>query len=303
MKKAKHLSLAVKQRASSPRASMQRSFRASLQPNGVLEILVYEEIGEDFWTGGGVTALGIKQKVDDAGVFNSVAVRVNSPGGDAFEGVAIYNVLRSLGKPISVFVDGIAASAASIIAMAGDTITVGHNAMMMIHNAWTFCAGDAAAMRQCADVLDTISQSIGQTYVSRTGKTWSEVKAIMDAETWMGAEECLAQGFATAIADPSQQDDAALSLAASFRSLAKLKRVPERLKLASKANAAKSDADGDDLCDCPCDPCVNGNCGDCNCDGCGSDWCSSDDCDCGEADVDASNLSQYEARLKLLKAP
>jgi len=266
-------------------------FKAALQPSGVLELLVYEEIGENFWTGGGVTARSVKQSIDSAGAFDSVSLRINSPGGDAFEGAAIYALLGSLGKPVNVFVDGIAASAASIIAMAGETITMSHVGMMMVHNAMCFCMGDGDDMRKCADVLDKVSASIGAAYVARTGKTADEISAIMDAETWMSAQDCVDQGFATAIAPPAAKDDQSMALAGSFKSLAKLKHVPKTLQPVS--NAA-------DDCTCPCAACEDGDCANCDCIGCDSMDCSDDNCGCGEGVPQASNLSTYEARLKLL---
>lgn len=274
-----------------PEAKLKPCFRAALQTDGTLELLVYEDIGEDWWTGGGVTAKTVKQQLDSAGIYNRIAVRINSPGGDAFEGVAIMNLLRSQKKPVDVFVDGIAASAASIVAMAGESITMGRSSMMMVHNAWTYCMGDGDDMRKCADTLDRISLSIGQAYVERTGKTADEIKAIMDAETWMGADECVAEGFATAIAD-DDEGESALALARSFRSLAKMKNVPAALKTKNE--------DDDEACDCPCEACQDGNCADCDCDGCDSADCGASACDCGSGTQD-SNLSQYEARLKLLR--
>lgn len=273
----------------SPKSRLKPWFCASVSSD-TLEMMVYEEIGEDYWSGGGVTAKTVKQAIDGAGAFNRIAVRINSPGGDAFEGVAILNLLRAQKKPIDVFVDGIAASAASVIAMAGDTITMGQSAMMMVHNAWSFCMGDGDDMRKCADTLDKVSASIGDAYVAKSGKTAAEVKAIMDEETWMGAQECVDMGFATAIAN-DENDDAAMALARSFRSLAKLKHVPAALK-----NEDDEDADA---CGCPCGPCMEGNCDACNCtdDSCAS--CSTGAiCDCGEG-AENSNLSQYEARLAL----
>lgn len=216
-------------------------FRAAKQADGTLELLVYEEIGVDWWTGGGVTAKSVKEQIDKAGSFSKIAVRINSPGGDAFEGVAIYNLLRSTGKSIEVFVDGIAASSASIIAMAGDTISMGHNAMMMIHNAWSMCVGEAADLRKMADVLDKVSGSIAQTYVDRTGRSADEVKALMDAETWMSAEDCVRDGFATAIAEVPDGNKA-LALAREFKSLAKMRHVPESLKTAEADDAESSSA-------------------------------------------------------------
>ena len=229
------------------RAALRPSFRAALQMD-TLELTVYEEIGENWWTGDGVTAATVKQSLDENAVCSRISVRINSPGGDVFEGIAIYNLLRAQKKPVDVYVDGIAASAASVIAMAGDSITMGKAAMMMVHNAWTMCAGDARDMRKCADVLDAIGSAVGECYTAKTGKTAAEVQSIMDAETWMGAQECVDQGFATAVA--SEGDGAkAMALARSFKGTAKLRNLPEALR-----NDA---ADGDgDLCSCTCAVCM-----------------------------------------------
>lgn len=277
-------------------------FRAALKDNGVLEMTVYEEIGAD-WFGTGVTAKSFKQQIDAAGPFNRIAVRINSPGGDAFEGCAIFNLLRAQKKPVDVAIDGLAASAASIIAMAGDTITMGHNAMMMIHDAWSICIGNDEDMRKMADTLAKVSESIAQTYVDRTGKSMDDVKVLMDAETWMSAEECLAGGFATAIA----KDDSAgaMALASSFKSLAKLKNVPEQLKAVKNEMA----------CQCYCEACQMQNCEDCTMQGCVDPNCidcpmqSSENASATvEVPVEAivtpvieSNISQYEARLQMLR--
>ena len=97
-------------------------FKAALQGDGTLELSVYEDIGVNWWDGAGITAKTVKQAIDDAGAFDQILVRINSPGGDASEGIAIYNPLRSMRTPVAVCVDGIAASSASIDAMAGDTL-------------------------------------------------------------------------------------------------------------------------------------------------------------------------------------
>jgi len=269
-------------------------FRAALQSDGTLELLVYEEIGENYWTGGGVTAKTVKQQIDQAGAHSRIAVRINSPGGNAFEGVAIYNLLRAQGKPVDVFVDGIAASAASIIAMAGDARIMGSNAMMMIHNAWSGCQGYADDMRKMADVLDKVSVSVAQTYIDRAGISQEKAKELMDAESWLGAKDCVDLGLATGIAEDDENDDAAMALARSFKALARLKAVPAFLK---------NDATGDDTaCACPCDPCQAGDCTGCNCGGCDSDTCGAEACNCREKDLgNAADLSVYEAELHLVE--
>jgi ATP-dependent protease ClpP protease subunit len=255
-----------------------------------LELAVYEEIGEG-WYGTGCTASTVRTALLQAGVFNRIQLRINSPGGDVFEGIAIYNLLRAQRKPIDVFVDGIAASAASVIAMAGDTITMGTATMMMIHNAWTIAVGDAREMRKTADLLDSIGASISECYVKQSGKTAAEVQAIMDAETWLGAQQCVDEGFATAIA-ADDDDDSAMALARSFKATAKLPNLPQALK-------ASADAD---VCSCTCGPCMQGDCAGCDCTDDDCESCSGDDAicvDCGGS-VQESNLSQYEARLTLL---
>jgi ATP-dependent Clp protease protease subunit len=256
-------------------------FRASLQSNGTLELLVYEDIGENWWDGSGVTAKAVKQELDANPNYSRISIRINSPGGDAFEGIAILNLLKAQKRPVDVSIDGIAASAASLVAMAGSTITMGSSAMMMIHNAWTVCMGDGDDMRKCGDTLDRISESVGQAYVDKTGKSAKEVKALMDAETWMGAQECVDNGFATAVASDSDDNDA-MALAKSFRSLAKMKHLPEQLKTAEGPEEKSDGADVDDPA-ASNDPSGVAN-GD----------------PAGVATVEDSNLSQYEARLSLL---
>jgi ATP-dependent protease ClpP protease subunit len=202
-------------------------FRAAVKSDGTLELLVYEEIGIDWWTGEGVTAASVKEQIDAAGIFSKIAVRINSPGGDAFEGVAIFNVIRAQGKPVNVFVDGIAASAASIVAMAGDTRTMGSGAMLMIHNAWSSCVGYAEDMRKMADTLDKVSASVASIYVERGGITAEKAKQLMDAESWLSGTDALELGLATALAEPEPDDGAAaLALARSFKALKRLKKVP-----------------------------------------------------------------------------
>jgi ATP-dependent Clp protease protease subunit len=271
------------------------TFRAALQPDGTLELLVYEDIGEDWWSGGGVTAKTIKQEIDQAGPFTKISVRINSPGGDAFEGVAIYNVLRAQGKPIAVFVDGIAASAASVVAMAGDTRVMGSGAMLMIHNAWSSCVGYAEDMRKMADVLDKVSTSVAETYITRAGMTADKAKELMDAESWLGAAESVALGLATGIAEPEPEDASAMALARSFKALTRLKKVPEVLK--------QQDDDPDDAvvpCSCVCNSCVSGVCSECNCAGCDASNCEAAACNCGQTAEDQT-LTIFEAELEAIE--
>jgi ATP-dependent protease ClpP protease subunit len=245
-------------------------FKAALQSDGTLELMVYEEIGTDFWSGQGVGVKEFKQQIDQAGNFQRILIRINSPGGDAFEGIAIYSLIRAQKKPVEVCVDGIAASAASIIAMAGDTITMGPNTMMMIHEAEGGCLGRAEDMRKMADALEKVSTAIGQTYVRRTGKPVDEIAAMMNAETWMNADQCLAEGFCTAItSEPDQAvEERALNMARRFAGLARMKHLPDALR--------NDDLDNENECACDCqncqdddhDECTNPDCDDPNCEDC-----------------------------------
>lgn len=157
---------------------------------------------------------------------DEVDVEINSPGGDVFAGLAIYNGLRASGKKINVKVLGLAASAASLVAMAGDTIEMPENAFMMIHNPWGFAMGGADEMRNTADVLDKIGTGLVSTYAKRTGKTAQEITALLDAETWMTAQEAVDAGFATSVTP-------ALAVKASYSE----DRLPENVRLAFKAQA------------------------------------------------------------------
>lgn len=276
--------------------------KAAVDPDGTLEILIYGEIGAMYWYEDlGISAKTVRAQIDRAGDFSRVLMRINSPGGDAFEGIAIYNVIRALKKPVEVCVDGLAASSASIIAMAGDAITMGPNTMMMIHNAWTGCYGYASDMRKTADALDKISEAIAQTYVTRTAKTLEAVVALMDAETWMTAQECVAEGFATGIA-AADSEPAALAMAKKFPALARLKKVPEVLKNSAPVVAPKAGPE----CECECDTCVAGECFECSNPDCVDANCV--DCPMQAASNKArvvapeeSNLSLYEARARAMK--
>lgn len=156
---------------------------------------IYDEIG--FW---GVQA---KDFIGDLRAVTSktINVEINSPGGDVFAGLAIYNALKSSGKEIVVKVMGVAASAASLIAMAGDKIVMPKNTFMMVHNPWSFAAGNADELRDTADTLDKIGASLQATYVARTGQTEDKIKELLSKDTWLTADESLALGFATEVTD------------------------------------------------------------------------------------------------------
>ncbi|MDH3772192.1 MAG: Clp protease ClpP, partial [Nitrospirota bacterium] len=133
------------------------------------ELLIYSDIGEGFFEEGITTAF-VKGELDSAG-GEDITVRINSAGGDVFEGLGIYNVLDQYPGNVSVFVDGLAASAASVIAMAGAEIYMAENALMMIHDPYTMAVGSAQDMRETADLLDKVKGSIVTTYLGRSSES------------------------------------------------------------------------------------------------------------------------------------
>ena len=158
------------------------------------EIWIYEEIGEDFWTGGGVTAKGFQKELS-AIKASQIDLHINSPGGVVFDGITIYNLLKNHSANVTTYIDGLAASIASVIALAGNKVIMAENALFMIHNPYGMVAGNATEMRDFADKLDKVGGAIATTYISKTGKTDVEIQAMLDAETWMTAAEALDNGF------------------------------------------------------------------------------------------------------------
>ena len=160
------------------------------------ELVIYGDIGESMW-GDSVTASGVKAELDD--MEGDISVRINSPGGSVFDGFAIYNLLKAHDGKVTVYVDGLAASAASVIAMAGDEIVMGDTAMLMIHDPWTMSVGDSAEMRKTADTLDKIKDSIVTAYAGKaTDLDTDQIASMMAEETWINASEAISMGFASA---------------------------------------------------------------------------------------------------------
>lgn len=174
-------------------ARFDKSIKSEKKADGEIEIL--GEIGESGWVTEFTTAKMVKDQLKAIGKA-PVLVTVNSPGGDAFEGIAIYNLLREHQGKITVHVLGLAASAASIIAMAGDTIKVGEAAMLMIHSSHGVVVGDQGDMREFADLLDSIDRAVASLYAARSGKSEDEVLELMRKETWMSGPEAVKAGFA-----------------------------------------------------------------------------------------------------------
>ena len=197
------------------------------------EVLIYDEIGAY-----GVTAKGFLAELgalpDDA----SIDLRLNSPGGSVFDAVAIYNALQRHEGTITVWIDAIAASAASYIAMAGDEIVMPENAFLMIHDPSGLVMGTAADMREMADTMDKIAGSMIRGYAGRSGRSEDEIAALMTAETWFDAQDALAAGFATRMAEP-------VRIAASF-DIGRFRNAPPSLIEAVAETVGSPDGFEDD---------------------------------------------------------
>lgn len=167
------------------------------EANQTPELYIFDDI--DDWYG--VSARSVVDQIRNLDA-SEINVRLNSRGGMVFEGIAIYNALRLHKANIHVTIEGLAASIASVIAMAGDTVTIAENAMVMIHNPYGWAQGDAEAMRKTAEVMDKIADSIAVSYTARTGKTIEDMKALMESETWFTAQEALAMGLVDQIDEP-----------------------------------------------------------------------------------------------------
>lgn len=158
---------------------------------------IYDPIGYDYWDDSGVTAKRISaalRSLDGA----DVVVNINSPGGDVFEGLAIYNLLREYKGHVTVRVLGVAASAASFIAMAADEIQIARAGFFMIHNAWTGLWGNRNDLRETADFLEQIDDTIADIYHVKSGLGMDELKADMDKERWINGRDAIDSGFADA---------------------------------------------------------------------------------------------------------
>ena len=169
------------------------AFSAAPTDDAPATLSIYDEIG--FW---GVQAKDFIASLA-AVTAKTINVEINSPGGDVFAGLAIYNGLKSSGKEIVVKVMGVAASAASLVAMAGDKIIMPKNTFMMVHNPWGVAMGNAEDMREQAGVLDKIGAALLATYVAKTGLPDDEVAAMLATDTWLTADEALEKGFATEV--------------------------------------------------------------------------------------------------------
>jgi ATP-dependent protease ClpP protease subunit len=176
------------------------------------ELVIYSSIGESIW-GDSLSAKDfMKQLKELPDSVKNLDIRINSPGGDVFDGISIYNILKQHKAYKTVYIDGMAASIASIIALAGDEIVMSEGALYMIHLPWTFAGGNKNKLLETVDLLEKIEDQMVNIYFRKTKKDKNEIKAMLSKETWMSAEEALDHGFI----DKKMEADKKLNIAASM---------------------------------------------------------------------------------------
>lgn len=210
-------------------ADAMRMNRAALKPGVVrvnaekdaneAEILIYGDIGGG-WFDEGITAEGITKEIAGLKV-DTLNVRINSGGGLVFEGIAIYNALARHSAKTVIHIDGIAASIASVIAMAGDEIRISEGSHVMIHKPWSFAMGDAPSMRKEADILDELEGGLIDIYEARTGRKRDELEQWLAAETWFTGQGAVDAGFADEMVPAKKKKPAASALLNLFKNAPK----------------------------------------------------------------------------------
>ena len=186
---------------------MKRSwFNVRAQTADRLDVDIRGPIGE--W---GETDRSLIERIEAAGEIQVIGLTINSRGGEVDHAVSIYNILRKHPARIEVTIDGVAASAASIIAMAGDHIIMPANALMMLHSPWVYAAGNARDLEKAAEDLRKFEHALIETYMTRGQKSAEEIRAILEAETWMTAAEAVAMGFADEVQSISRRAAVAMA--------------------------------------------------------------------------------------------
>ena len=207
---------------------MRRWYEFRAHAKGTAEIVIYDEIGAF-----GIPAKAFLDELKALGPVAELSVRINSPGGSVFDGVAIYNALKRYQAKVTVWIDGIAASIASMIAMAGDEVVMPENAMLVLHDPSGLVAGTAADMRATADALDKMAAAMVAAYRDKSGAGDAEIEALMATETWLSAEEAVELGLADRVEAP-------VRMAAHF-DLSQFRNAPPQLAAVAASVTAQED--------------------------------------------------------------
>lgn len=200
-------------------------------------LYIYGDITSIKWFENDVCVYDLAKEIGDLG-GKALTVRINSYGGEVAEGLAIYNLLKSYAGEVTTVCDGFACSAASVVFMAGTKRIMPRSSLLMIHNAWTWASGDADDLRKAADDLEKITQPSVEIYTSVSNLDADEIKAMMDAETWIDADEALDYGFATEIIEEAAMQSLEDGILA--KTVFKNKQLEKRIKELEKAEPVKT---------------------------------------------------------------
>jgi len=171
-------------------------YKITNKASDIADVYLFNDIGTF-----GITAQSFIDEIKEY-ENKELNIHINSLGGEVFEGMAIYSIIQRRKAKTTVYIEGIAASIASVIALAADEVIMSENSLLMIHNAWGGTQGDAKDMRKQADVLDKITNEIAEVYVKKTRMPYSQIEEMMNEETWLTAEEAVALGFVDSISEP-----------------------------------------------------------------------------------------------------
>lgn len=200
-------------------------------------LYIYGDITSIKWFENDVCVYDLAKEIGDLN-GKALTVRINSYGGEVAEGLAIYNLLKSYEGEVTTICDGFACSAASVVFMAGAKRIMPRSSLLMIHNAWTWASGDADGLRKAADDLEKITQPSVEIYTSVSNLDADEIKAMMDAETWIDADEALDYGFATEISEEAAMQSLEDGILA--KTVFKNKQLEKRIKELEKAEPVKT---------------------------------------------------------------
>ncbi len=212
--------------------SEKKRYYSLYQEGSEANIYIYGDITSWPWLESDVSSYNLSKQLQELGEgIESINVYINSYGGEVAEGLAIYNALKRHKAKVTTIADGFACSIASVIFSAGDERVVYDTSLLMIHNAWTYTAGNANDLRKEADDLEKITQASIKAYMNIVNVSEDELKEMLDKDTWLNAEEALEKGFATKIMEVEEKSVATQSVRKSL--LQKVMKTPEKVKVAS----------------------------------------------------------------------
>lgn len=201
-------------------------FQFKKQSDSKGEIYIYGDIVSEEWFDNDVSAPNFIKSLDELENVSEIDVHINSAGGNVFEGHAIYNMLKMHKAKINIYIDALAASIASVIAMSGDTIFMHKNSFLMIHNSWIMTVGNAKELRETAELLEKTDKASNTAYLDKaTNLSEEELNQMLEAETWLNADEALEKGFIDEILEPNE---IAASISNDFYK--KYRNIPNQIK-------------------------------------------------------------------------